>query len=499
MYDDALRGFTRAVDSAYTTDPDIGLRYADLPSLIAASSLDAGTRATLGGYLDLLRYEEAGRLHAALRGGYGQAGVGYALRLAVALRARDSVRRVQQAADRALTDSLAKARRAQMWRNVMSDGIRVVGWLALAAVILLPIAIALKFYTTKARAIRSGSKRVPLFGGFADIVLWDPGETVVILKNKLLQTIQDTVIVNGAPKSVGGIRTISAWRGEEYKGRLTSKTKLYAWQSEAIHTSDGVPVTFRLGIWWRIANPTDYVSRVSAEFHTEDAHERDALDSAAEVWLERFTAGTLREQVSKLRLETLISPDAWSVIRLEGSHDGGILTFAGQIEHTKDELNRKISHYGLSIERIEVQKLDPPQDIQETLEAVRRKTFEPLIADKEAAALKIRKGAESEIELAHLRGLADIIGKDGVRTKEILREVNLGALANPLVQMAPIVMPISDAVRDAVTRGLAPPSAAPSTDGAKKQLAAQTPKAADAALPNSDAQPAEGDAGSQSS
>jgi hypothetical protein len=295
-------------------------------------------------------------------------------------------------------------------------------------------------------------------------VLWDPGETVVLLRNKVM-------VPMAVKPQQGGIATISAWRGEEYRGRISSKTQLFAWRSEQILTADGLPIRFRLGIWWRIIEPQRYVSRIASEYHDQGEHQKDSLLGAAEVWLEKLAAGTLREQVSKLPSARVISSRAEPFLEVRQSEESDQLSFAREIEATRASLDAKTRAYGINVERIEVQELELPAVFPKTIAEMRRAHIEPGLANLESTAYAIRANAKTDVEMRRLGMLADVIGKPAVATKEILKEVDMGAVANPLISMMPVLQPFTEAVKKATLAGLAgSQSAEPEEAKEPKQL-----------------------------
>jgi hypothetical protein len=147
------------------------------------------------------------------------------------------------------------------------------------------------------------------------------------------------------------------------------------------------------------------------------------------------------------------------------------LIFARDIEATRASLDAKTRAYGINVERIEVQELELPADFQKTIEEMRRAHIEPGLANLESTAYAIRANAKTDVEMRRLGMLADVIGKPAVATKEILKEVDMGAVANPLISMMPVLQPFTEAVKKATLAGLAgSQSAEPEEAKEPKQL-----------------------------
>lgn len=280
---------------------------------------------------------------------------------------------------------------------------------------------------------------MPFWLGLAELILWEPGETVVILREKRLVPMADPA---------GGYRIISAVRGEEYKGRISYKTRLLKWTSDPILTSDGLSVHLSLGLWWRICDANLYVSKISSEYHVEEKHSAsDDLSEAAEYWIKNLAGGTLREQVNKLPAEKLISPYVQAYIQVsEGKSIEPIPQFPELLEGARSILSGKAKEYGIEIERVEVQELRLPGMYQEKLEAVRVAFLEPHQAK-----------AETDAKVIALRGLASVIGTERTGLIEILKHVDVSKAATAYAGIAPIatfLQPISGKLDEQVRGAL---------------------------------------------
>ncbi len=420
-------------------DPDIGKDYPNLNAMIQSSSLDQGTKAFYTAALPFLRYEEAGRLANALNGVDKDQGLNYAYLLR-----KDLGDRVEAAT--AEKNQLTNEENKERIGRLMKYAIYV-----LAALFLLALAwVATDRTRAKFRAFRLGLKRSPFWGGNAEWIFWDPGETVVLLEHKKLVPMKDRD---------GGYRTISAWNGQEYKGRISYKTQFSTWKSDPIITSDGLAVNLGVGIWWRIVDAGLYVSRIAADYHEGDHHTGENLAEAAEFWIKKLAAGTLRAEVNQLPAEKLISPYVEAYLQVSsGSKDGSapqqkpVPNFSDQLDEAQKELKKKTIEYGIEIERLEVQELILPPVYQQKLEAVRVAFLEPT----QATAL-------TRAQVIALEGLAGVIGKEKVGLIEVLKHVDLSRLnMNPFTGVVPIVQPMIDTLSRQSEKAL-PPSA--SQDG----------------------------------
>lgn len=424
-YEAEARSFYSPAMSKFE-DPDVGKDYPNLFSMVQNSALDQNTKEFYARALPILHYEEAGRLANTLSGEDKGQGLSYAYLLRNALSSRvdaEIAKQTQTAVDKA----------SHLTERFMSYAIW--GFICLVAMVLLWFISEPS--RAKYRAFRHGLKRSPFWFGNIEWVFWDPGETVVLLRHKQL------VPMKGRD---GGYCTMSAWRGEEYRGRISYKTQFSQWQSDSIMTSDGLAVRLAVGIWWRIVDASLYVSRISSEYHEGDAHKAENLGEPAAVWIKTLAAGTLREEVNHLPAEKLISPYVQAYLQVRSATDKGevgqdrpLPNFSEQLGkvhlgkvHSK--LDGKTQEYGITIERFEVQELILPPQYQEKLERVRVAFLEPT----EAQAL-------TKAQVIALEGLGAVIGKDKVGLIEVLKHVDLSHInMNPFTGTVPVVQPVLD-------------------------------------------------------
>jgi hypothetical protein len=295
----------------------------------------------------------------------------------------------------------------------------------------------------KYRAFRQGLQRSPFWFGNAEWIFWEPGETVVLLERKRLVPMVD-------PQ--GGYRAISAWKEQEYRGRISYKTQFSTWKSDPIFTSDGLEVNLGLGIWWRIVDPGTYVSAIASDYHEGDQHRKENPGEAAEFWIKKLAAGTLREEINQLPAEQLISPYVQAYLQVgQGAekevrvYNGpGAQNFAGQLEKAQQKLNEKTHRYGIQIERLEVQELILPPLYQQKLERVRVAFLEP----SESRAM-------TEAQVIALDGLAEVIGRDKVGLIEVLKHVDMSKLSmNPFTGVVPVIQPMLNTLHQQTERTL---------------------------------------------
>jgi hypothetical protein len=433
VYEAETRSFYNP-SMANFNDQDIGKDYPDLPALIQGSALDQGTKDFYATASSYMKYEEAGKFANILKGLDKEQSLNYAYILRKILSDRVAL-------DTNNRNQISAKQYKERIVQIMHYAIEGLAFLFLLALLWGGTEPA----RAKYRAFRLGLKRSPFWFGNAEWIFWEPGETVVLLENKHLIPMTDTQ---------GGYRIVSAWKGQEYKGRISYKTQFSTWRSDPIITSDGLPITLGLGIWWRIANAKDYVSKIASDYHEGEQHKNENLAEAAEFWIKKLAAGTLRQEVNQLPAEKLISPYVQSYLQVrQGAEDGvppaakPIPNFSDQLDKSKTELNDKTRPYGIEIERLEVQELILPPIYQQKLEAVRVAFLEP-----------VQTRALTDAQVIALKGLASVIGEEKVGLIEVLKHVDISHLGmNPFTGTIPVVQPLLNTLSRESERALPAP------------------------------------------
>src|SRR5438309_583634 len=85
-----------------------------------------------------------------------------------------------------------------------------------------------------------------------------------------------------------------------------------------------LPCWLRFG-YGRIVVPGLYVSRIAADYHEGEQHHNEDLGEAAEFWIKKLAAGTLREEVNQLPAEKLISPYVQAYLQVRRGPEGELL------------------------------------------------------------------------------------------------------------------------------------------------------------------------------
>lgn len=306
-------------------------------------------------------------------------------------------------------------------------------WIVLAVlVIAIAVACAARVLLAKAIAIKNHSDEVSLLGGILKLVLWEANQGLVILKNK-----QVSELIYG-PKDGGGTKFIYPLFGEEVRLRVPLSLKLTQFEDMNVLTRESIQLYIKLAIWWRVADLGKYYSSVDKQLHVmtdelvideplqpQQKSPRVSQQNAAEVWILTLTESCTRRLVSQASVSQLISKYATSHLnvedqlnrpRLAGSTNSNSRPEIGSpdllAKQIKEMLVPKLNDYGLGVERIEVQELRLPQEIQTALDNVWKAALLPAQSEQEARARQIQ-----------LQASASVLGVEAVALSEVMKSM----------------------------------------------------------------------------
>jgi len=258
---------------------------------------------------------------------------------------------------------------------------------AVAAVLIAAICVVIYLSTRKVAAIRSGEKQKDVFFGLLRLVLWEANEGLLLLKNKQISSL-----IYG-PRDGGGVRFIYPVFGEEVKDWVPLTLRLTYFEDERVLTRESVPLFIKVALWWRVADLEKYYYSVDKEVHVVGSEDLDleeatgtgpapslrAQKNAAEQWVKALAESCIRKIVSQSSTAFVVSKNASSYLHVDRRHEQlpppqGKREAQGPIQESAtpdvladeihDMLEPKVREYGLEIDRVEVQEVRLPGDLQ---------------------------------------------------------------------------------------------------------------------------------------
>lgn len=290
----------------------------------------------------------------------------------------------------------------------------------------------LGYWGPRSRAFKSGQRAVPVWFGLGKLLLWNPGETFVFQENKKLKDMGDTQ---------GGMRTIFPIRGEECVGPISLRTNLLNWEDKQVLTREAQPLGIKVAVWWKVHDARTYAFRISSDTpgSSKTVASRDRLlDDAAvhdtvEHWIYVLTESAVRSQVNQLSVADVVSAQATQFLQDLGENGRsqqpealGKL-FEPAMEGALNTIKDKARGYGIEVERLEVQHVHLPPEMQEAINDTRKAFLSPIRSEREAEALKIK-----------LEKLAQVLGKDTVGLNELMKNLQGAQIVAPFNFMAPL-------------------------------------------------------------
>lgn len=260
------------------------------------------------------------------------------------------------------------------------------------------------------RAIRDRQRELTLFGGYVKLILWEPNEGLVLLKNKQLSEIIET--------GEGGTKFIFPIRGDEVRARFPLTLRMVTWEDHNILTRESIQVRMKVAAWWRATSLKNFVFTIDSGIHTEKLHQDAGLLEAAEQWLKTITESTLRTLVSHSSIALLVSSRATGYLHVasETLHQAGDAAARSHSETAtgisialQADLNNKLSDYGIAIQRVEIQEITFSKEIQGAIDRVWKAALLPAQTEQEARARQIALEAEVKVLGADAVALAEIM------------------------------------------------------------------------------------------
>jgi len=144
--------------------------------------------------------------------------------------------------------------------GIVFQSFMVVVWTVLA-LFLVVILCWLHVFLAKSRAFHKGIEDTPLFGGLVRMILWNPTQGVLLLKNK------QVVFVDSNINDGGGVKYIIPALGQEVGLRVPLTVQTTEIVNEKVYTRDSVPLDMKLTVWWKIRDLQQFYLYVGREVH----------------------------------------------------------------------------------------------------------------------------------------------------------------------------------------------------------------------------------------
>jgi hypothetical protein len=318
----------------------------------------------------------------------------------------------------------------------------------------------IRYALAKAEAIRLGKREVDLFFGLVKLVLWEQNEGLLFLKDKSVKGI-----VYG-PDDGGGTKLIFPFLGDELKLHLPLTLQMCRFEDHDVVTCESIRLFMKLAIWWRVKDKEGinaFYRLINKEIHvgtSESVPEaiyaatdlgkgikgsRRAELVVAEKWIQTLAESCLRKLVSHTSTAFIVSRQAVGYLHV-AQHAPAPVVWGPSDLNTAEEktipsvladeigsmLNKQIEEYGLHAQRVEIQEVQLPKDIQESIDRVWKASLLPAQSKQEAEARFIQVSRE-------LEAVKSVIGEDATRLNELLKNFRgstfFGGMPKPLAAL----------------------------------------------------------------
>jgi regulator of protease activity HflC (stomatin/prohibitin superfamily) len=354
----------------------------------------------------------------------------------------------------------------------------------------------ISFIIVKASAIQHHRREVPIFYGWGRLVLWEGNEGLLFLKNKRV-----SAVIYG-PKAGGGTAIIYPVLGEELRIHIPLTLRPCEFWDQRIISGDGMHLRVRLTFWWRIqdergletfylvvdreihkATDTDHEQVLIPEGSSRDSFDRPMPDQsprsehhAAEIWIRKIVESCTRKLVASTTANN-------ALIQMTNSPTGHVpLADAPDrlSSNLRDLVQAEVDRYGFYIDRIVIQEVQLPPDIQREIHELYKAKFIP-----------IRTALEAEERYNNvkrsLEAVKDVIGVEATAMREILSTLRGSFMFGGLPpQLDKMLAPFVGAIAGSMAKTQSPiPIATPVTQaqGSPPDVAPKSPITADVDLP----------------
>lgn len=269
-------------------------------------------------------------------------------------------------------------------------------WVAvicLALLVGIPIMILLRVNLSTYFAIRNDLKEVEMFAGMIKLILWEPNEGLIVLKNK-----QVSEVIN---EEGGGRKYIYPIFGEELWARVSLAQHMLTWEDKNVLTGESLQLRIKAAIWWQIEDVNKYVFKIS-HLDTVSRYQKSALQHTTDKWLQTLTESTLRAMASEMNVASLILPNAGEQREINPRD----LIPDAFVTRLRTTIAEKAEEYGIQIHRAEIQEVSLPEDVQQAIRDTWTAKLRPLQSESEARAKQIE--IEALIQTLGRKDAADL-------------------------------------------------------------------------------------------
>ncbi|MFZ2785414.1 MAG: SPFH domain-containing protein [Sediminibacterium sp.] len=283
----------------------------------------------------------------------------------------------------------------------------------ISVILLTTIILATPFLFAKYNAVKYKKAEVELLWGWVKLILWQPNEGVIVLRNKK--------IVFEDKEGIGGTKFIFPIKGEELRARVPLTIKMLTWEDDKILTRESLQIHMKVVIWWNISNIRKFTFDIDESVHLNEKRKEIASLDSSESWLMALTESTIRvlaSRASATQLVTSVTAGYLNVHHNDGkanSNDESIQTISETIaRELHHELNQKVLPYGININHLEIQAIRLSNEVQEAINKVWLSFLKPVQSEQEAKARQIE-----------LETTARVLGTDSASLIEILKNIKV--------------------------------------------------------------------------
>lgn len=291
--------------------------------------------------------------------------------------------------------------------------------------------IAGTIYYTRYRLIRDKINQLPVFGDFLHIISWEPGEGIVITRNKRIRKHHARINIDNCNHQ-GGYRLISPLLGDEIFVRLPVSLKVTTVNENDYHTKDSIRITLAARIWWNVDNLYSLIhSPISTISSDEPSLRGKKILDRVDANLNSLASDQMRNLIAVESIAVLMQSTLPSILyRDQNQHNNPTSQYDAKATYSNNQsitntlryyLQEIFSAYGIRIDRVDIPTIRLSSEVQEAIDKVWQSRLLPIRTAHEVMA--------RDIDIKHL---ANLIGIEAATINEILKRFQGTHLLGPI-------------------------------------------------------------------
>ena len=289
------------------------------------------------------------------------------------------------------------------------------GIVVACVIVILILGISLQFLLAPWRAARTGLNNISLLGGMVSFVTWTSDEELVLHRNARVRAVPGV-------KGEGGSFFLYPLLGDRIHARFDMKLQSFVYK-EDILTREALPCKIDIAVWWKISDLKLFMASSGNATHLDQETSKVAYLTVAESRLKTLTDSITRAKIAQaafLEVLTTEKPKYLDVHHTGQTPPSGLAQLSKNLEtELASALSTEAGKYGITIDRVEIQGIRFPSEIEKELRDLWLSYLKPARAAQEAEADLIAGNKKLDLLTREI----DLLGSAAISTREIVKHL----------------------------------------------------------------------------